>query len=202
MQAASNNTIKGGLTAPDEPADKEGMVAAATGGLLQASGLANQPALQAGVSISATDAAAQLDGGSSGDSSSKKAIHEGPPRAVQPHGVGVPPPSTGSGTGSGGSGDSGGAAQLLQLYQPDEVDEFQVLHCSIPRGHKVELVVDPGPAVMLVVGGSGRATVRAAAVTDALVLDETELLPGEGCLAFLNVKLELCAGVVQMKKKG
>lgn len=50
----------------------------------------------------------------------------------------------------------------------------------MPPGHKVELVVDPGPGVLLVVNGSGRAMVRASCVSDALVLEETALQPGEG----------------------
>lgn len=67
---------------------------------------------------------------------------------------------------------------MLRLYQP-EVDDFQVLHCAVPGGHKAELVVDPGPGVLLVVGGEGRAMVRAAAVSDVLAMDEVELQPGE-----------------------
>lgn len=56
----------------------------------------------------------------------------------------------------------------------------QVLHCNVPPGHKSELVVDPGPGVLLVVSGSGKAMVRASCVSDALVLEETDLKPGEG----------------------
>lgn len=59
---------------------------------------------------------------------------------------------------------------------PDTV--LQVMHCSVPAGHKSELVVDPGPGVLLVVSGSGKAMVRAGAVSDELVLDETDLHPG------------------------
>jgi hypothetical protein len=56
---------------------------------------------------------------------------------------------------------------------------LQVMHCSVPAGHKCELVVDPGPGVLLVVSGTGKAMVRAGAVSDELVLDETDLQPGE-----------------------
>jgi hypothetical protein len=130
VQAASNNTIKGALTAPGEPSDRQALITAATGGLLHASGQATSPALQAGVSISAADAAAHLAQQAAGSGSgpdaaapsadesssgaSKSVIHEGPPREVHPHGL--TPPS---------GGGSGGNAQLLRLYQPD-VDEFQV----------------------------------------------------------------------------
>lgn len=55
----------------------------------------------------------------------------------------------------------------------------QVLHCSVPPGHKSELVVDPGPGVLLVVHGAGKAMVRASCVSDELVLEETDLQPGE-----------------------
>ncbi len=115
VQAASNNTIKGGLTAEDEPADKEGMVAASTGGLLQASGQASNPALQAGVSISGADAAANLSGTPQGQapSSGTGRIHEGPPSPVVPHGLTA-------------AGVAGGGAQTLRMYQPADVDEFQV----------------------------------------------------------------------------
>jgi hypothetical protein len=64
---------------------------------------------------------------------------------------------------------------------------LQVLHCAVPPGHKSELVVDPGPGVLLVVGGSGKAMVRAAAVTDELTLDEADLHPGEGLELLSNV---------------
>lgn len=63
---------------------------------------------------------------------------------------------------------------------------LQVMHCNVPPGHKSELVVDPGPGVLLVVGGSGKALVRAGAVSDKLVLDEVDLRPGSS--------LFLCAG--------
>lgn len=114
VQAASNNTIKGGFTAKDEPTDKEGLVAACTGGLLQASGQANSPALQAGVSISGADAAANFTGTPQGQSptSGTNRIHEGPPREIKPRGLGAP-------------GVVASGAQMLRLYQP-EVDEFQV----------------------------------------------------------------------------
>jgi hypothetical protein len=56
---------------------------------------------------------------------------------------------------------------------------LQVLHCAVPPGHTAELVVDPGPGVLLVVAGSGKALVRAAAVTDELTLDEADLHPGD-----------------------
>lgn len=56
---------------------------------------------------------------------------------------------------------------------------LQVLHCNIPPGHKSELVVDPGPGVLLVVHGTGKAMVRASCVSDELVLRETDLQPGE-----------------------
>lgn len=114
VQAASNNTIKGGLTAPDEDTDRQNLVMACTGGL-QASGQANSPALQAGVSISAADAAAHLTSTTPQDSSGgTNRIHEVPPRAVEPRGLATP---------SAGASSSG--AQVLRLYQP-EVDEFQV----------------------------------------------------------------------------
>jgi hypothetical protein len=113
VQAASNNTIKGGLTAPDEPTDRQSLVEACTGGLLQASGQANSPALQAGVSISAADAAAHLSSNSPEGSDTNR-IHEGPPRAIVPRGLTAP---TAAGSSPG--------AQMLRLYQP-EVDEFQV----------------------------------------------------------------------------
>lgn len=114
VQAASNNTIKGGFTAKDEPTDKEGLVAACTGGLLQASGQANSPALQAGVSISGADAAANFTNTPQGQSptSGTHRIHEGPPREIKPWGLGAP-------------GVAASGAQMLRLYQP-EVDEFQV----------------------------------------------------------------------------
>jgi len=89
----------------------------------------------------------------------------GPPQSVQPHCLS--PPSA-----------APGVAEVLRLYQP-QVDDFQVLHCAVPGGHKAELVVDPGPGVLLVVGGEGRAMVRAAAVADVLALDEVQLQPGE-----------------------
>lgn len=116
VQAASNNTIKGGLTAEDEPADKEGLVAACTGDLLQASGQATNPALQAGVSISAADAAANLSGTPQGEAptSDTGRIHEGPPCPVEPHGLAA-----------GLAGGQGGA-QMWRLYQPADVEEFQV----------------------------------------------------------------------------
>jgi hypothetical protein len=56
---------------------------------------------------------------------------------------------------------------------------LQVLHCNVPPGHKSELVVDPGPGVLLVVHGTGKAMVRASCVSDELVLGETDLQPGE-----------------------
>lgn len=56
---------------------------------------------------------------------------------------------------------------------------LQVLHCSVPPGHKCELVVDPGPGVLLVLSGAGKALVRAGAVSDELVLDEADLHAGE-----------------------
>jgi hypothetical protein len=116
VQAASNNTIKGGLTAEDEPADKQGLVTACTGGLLHASGQASSPALQAGVSISAADATANFSGTPQGEAptSSTGRIHEGPPAAVEPHGLSV-----------GVAGGQGGA-QMLRMYQPADVEEFQV----------------------------------------------------------------------------
>jgi hypothetical protein len=57
---------------------------------------------------------------------------------------------------------------------------LQLLHCTVPPGHKAELVVDPGPGVQLVVSGAGKALVRAGAVSDELVLDEADLHAGEG----------------------
>lgn len=116
VQAASNNTIKGGLTAEDEPADKQGLVTACTGGLLHASGQASSPALQAGVSISAADAAANFSGTPQGEAPtiSTGRIHEGPPCPVEPHGLSV-----------GVAGGQGGA-QMLRMYQPADVEEFQV----------------------------------------------------------------------------
>lgn len=111
MQAASNNTIKGGLTAHGEPTDKEGLVTTCTGGLLHASGQANSPALKAGVSISAADAAANFSNTPQGESptTGTNRIHEGPPRAIEPQGVNI----------------AASGAQTLRLYQP-EVEEFQV----------------------------------------------------------------------------
>jgi hypothetical protein len=53
------------------------------------------------------------------------------------------------------------------------------MHCSVPAGHKCELVVDPGPGVLLVVSGTGKAMVRAGAVSDELTLGETDLQPGK-----------------------
>jgi hypothetical protein len=66
----------------------------------------------------------------------------------------------------------------VQLYEPDSVDEFSLLHCCLRDDSSVALVMDPGPGVLLVMGGAGRATVRAAAVSDALTLDDAKLLPG------------------------
>lgn len=46
-------------------------------------------------------------------------------------------------------------------------------------GHKdVSMVVDPGPGLLLVAGGSGRGVVKAGVVTDDLLVDEVELQPG------------------------
>lgn len=56
----------------------------------------------------------------------------------------------------------------------------QALHCSVPPGHRCELVVDPGPGVLLVMSGASKALVCAGAVSDELVLDEADLHASKG----------------------
>lgn len=157
VQAASNNTIKGGLTS--DPTDRQSLVDTVTGGL--ASPAANVP----GPSGTAGDASAVSQGDAS--SSSSPALFEGPPPVITPA---LP-----------GGSLPGGFVEGLQLYQPGfGVQEFQTWHVTGHAGQKpLGMVMDPGPGVVLVAGGSGLCTVKAGVVVDEDLVDELELHPGE-----------------------
>jgi hypothetical protein len=169
VQAASNNTIKGGLTAHGEPTDKQGLVDIVTSGLLGTPGPA---------STSGTSGDRGRQGGTLGDQTPGK-LHEGPPQMVEP----VLPGST--------SGSQGiGSVEGLQLYQP-VVNEFQVWHAVVPGGHKgLDFVMDPGPGVLLVTGGAGVGVVKAGVVVSSALLDEAELHPGTAL--FIPAGSSLC----------
>uniref|UniRef100_A0A383W6H3 Uncharacterized protein n=1 Tax=Tetradesmus obliquus TaxID=3088 RepID=A0A383W6H3_TETOB len=176
VQAASNNTIKGGLTG--DPTDRQALVDIVTAGLASSSptalisdNIAAPAATPTEAPASAQDtaaaaAAAAAGPGDAGIAGSEGALWEGPPPAVLPIAPGAALPS--------------GGAEGLLLYQPGlRVEEFQAWHICAQAGQKaIDMVMDPGPGLLLVTGGNGHVSVKAGVVMDEAAVDEAELHPG------------------------
>eukprot|EP00775_Hariotina_reticulata_P001208 gene1208-1545_t len=157
VQAASNNTIKGGLTAHGEPTDKATLVDIITAGLglddpalplnisnlLISAGLAPGPGSAVTESRSATAGMAPPSNMPEEPEAAASGLFEGPPETISPV---MPMPD-------------GHAAEALHMYQP-AVEEFQLWHVAAKQG------------------GSGHGVVKAGVVTDDLLVDEVELQPG------------------------
>uniref|UniRef100_A0A383WMH9 Uncharacterized protein n=1 Tax=Tetradesmus obliquus TaxID=3088 RepID=A0A383WMH9_TETOB len=133
VQAASNNTIKGGLTG--DPTDRQALVDIVTAGLASSSptalisdNIAAPAATPTEAPASAQDtaaaaAAAAAGPGDAGIAGSEGALWEGPPPAVLPIAPGAALPS--------------GGAEGLLLYQPGlRVEEFQAWHICAQAGQK------------------------------------------------------------------